>query len=64
METVPRTEVGTGTGWSGRTAQDSTLVIVLEVDTPPAWREDEVMRSGRFQALQNRFPPRGLGGGE
>ena len=41
-------------GLEGR-AQDFTLVIVLEVDTPPSEREDEVMRSCRFQALQNRF---------
>ena len=41
-------------GLEGR-AQDSTLVIVLEVDTQPSEREDEVMRPCRFQALQNRF---------
>lgn len=40
-------------GLEGR-AQDSTLVIVLEVDTQPFDR-DEVMRPCRFQALQNRF---------
>lgn len=39
------------TGLEGRTQpQDSTLVIALEADTRPSEREDEVMRSCRFQA--------------
>lgn len=34
---------------------DSTLVIVLEVDTYLSEKEDEIMRSCRFQGLKNRF---------